>query len=191
MHYRHDTESARPSYPCFSRYNFRKRTLSSQPRFIFFILPSWEIKPEHAVVRVSSPTSLDTTSLAMNAGELGDSAGGRRRTDMVNGWRVFARENTWGSGFNDEGIECDSVGDRSVGGSYLKSVIGQTAKSRKALHMLTHRIHMTNTLNLFTGTGHPLKSSANLRRPRPLLVVHSGKTTTGRFAELRISSRLE
>jgi hypothetical protein len=58
----------------------------------------------------------------MNAGELGDSAGGRRRTDMVNGWRVFARENTWGSGFNDEGIECDSVGDKSVGGSYLKSV---------------------------------------------------------------------
>ena|SRR6267154_4278151 len=112
----------RLSYPCFSRYNFKKRTLSSQPRFIFFILPSWEIKPEHAVVRVSSPTSLDTTSLAMNAGELGDSAAGRRRTDMVNGWRVVARENTWGSGFNDEGMGCDSVGERSVGGSYLKSV---------------------------------------------------------------------
>lgn len=65
-----------PSYPCFSRYNFRKKTLSSQPRFIFFILPSWEIKPEHAAVRVSSPTSLDTTSLAKNDGELGNSAGG-------------------------------------------------------------------------------------------------------------------
>lgn len=41
---------------------------------------------------------------------------------MVNGWRLFARENTWGSGFNDEGMECDSVEDRCVGGSYLKSV---------------------------------------------------------------------
>lgn len=71
---------------------------------------------------MSSPTSPDTNSLAMNAGELGDSAGGRRRTDMVNGWSVFARENTWGSGFNDEAMECDSVGDRDVGGSYLKSV---------------------------------------------------------------------
>ena len=109
----------RPSYPCFSRYKFRKRTLSSHPRFTFFILPSWEIKPEHAVVRVSS---LDTTSLAMNAGELGDSAGGRRRIDMVNGWRVNARENMWGSGFSDEEMESDSVGDKSVGGSYLKSI---------------------------------------------------------------------
>ena len=80
---------------------------------------------------MSSPTSLDTTSLAMNAGELGDSAGGRRRTDMVSGWKVFARENTWGSGFSDEGMERDSVGDRSVGGSYLK--IDQTANSRKTL----------------------------------------------------------
>jgi hypothetical protein len=138
---------------------------------------------------VSSPTWVDTTSLAMNAGELGDSVGGRRRTDIVNGWRVVARENMWDSGFNDEGMECDSVGDRNVGGSYLEIV--QTAKSGKTLHMLTHRMHMTNTLNPFTGTGRPLKSSANLRRPRPLLVVHSGKTTTGRFAELRISSRLE
>lgn len=58
----------------------------------------------------------------MNEGELGDSAGGRRRTDMVNGWRLFANENTWGSGFNDEGMECDGVGDRSVGGSYLETV---------------------------------------------------------------------
>lgn len=118
----HQVRKGLPSYPCFSRYNFMKRTLSSQPRFIFFILPSWEIKPEHAAVRVSSPTSLDTTSLAKNDGELGNSAGGRRRTDMDNGWRVFANENTWGSGFSDEGMECDSVGDRWVGGSYLKTV---------------------------------------------------------------------
>jgi hypothetical protein len=67
-------------------------------------------------------SSLDTTSLAMNPGELGDSAEGRRRTDMINGWKVFARENTWSSGFSEEGMESDSVGDRSVGGSYLKSV---------------------------------------------------------------------
>jgi hypothetical protein len=59
-------------------------------------------------------------------------------------------------------------------------------------HMrFTHRTHMTNTLCPLTGTGRPLKISANLRRPRPLEVVHSGNTTTGRFAELRISSRLE
>jgi hypothetical protein len=58
----------------------------------------------------------------MNEGELGDSAGGRRRIDIDNGWIVFARENTWDSGFSDEGMECDSVGDRSVGGSYLKTV---------------------------------------------------------------------
>jgi hypothetical protein len=76
-------------------------------------------------------------------------------------------------------------------GGWVIPEIGQTVKSRKTLHMLTHRIHMTNTLNPFTGTGQYLKSSANLRRPRPLLVVHSGKTTTGRFAELRISSRLK
>ncbi len=99
-----------------------KGTLSSQLRFIFFILPSCEIKPEHAAERVSSPTSLDTTSLAMNDGEPGDSAGERRRTDMADGWRVLARENTWGSGFSDDGMECDSVGNRSVGGSYLKTV---------------------------------------------------------------------
>ena len=58
----------------------------------------------------------------MNEGELGDSAGGRRRTDMDSGWRVFAKENTCGSGFSGEGMECDSVGDRNVGGSYLKTV---------------------------------------------------------------------
>jgi hypothetical protein len=71
---------------------------------------------------MSSPTSLDKTSLAKNDGELGDSAGGRRRIDMVNGWRVLVNENTWGSGFSDDGMECDSVGDRAVGGSYLKTV---------------------------------------------------------------------
>ena len=71
---------------------------------------------------MSSPTSLDTTSLAKNVGELGDSSGGRRRIDMVSGWTVFARENTWDSGFSFEGMERDSVGDSAVGGSYLKTV---------------------------------------------------------------------
>jgi len=58
----------------------------------------------------------------MNDGELGDSAWGRRRIDMDNGWRVLAKENTWDSGFSDEGMGCDSVGDSRVGGSYLKTV---------------------------------------------------------------------
>jgi hypothetical protein len=38
---------------------------------------------------------------------------------MVDGWRVFAKENTWGSGFSGDGMEYDSVGERDVGGSYL------------------------------------------------------------------------
>ena len=53
----------------------------------------------------------------MNKGEPGDSAGGSRRTDMVKGPKVDARANTWGSGFNVDGMEWDSVGDKTVGGS--------------------------------------------------------------------------
>ena len=78
---------------------------------------------------MSSPTSPDTTSLAMNNGELSDSAWGRRRIEMANGLRLFAKENTWGSGFSRDGMACDNVGDNGVGGSYLKTSL--TIKSEK------------------------------------------------------------
>lgn len=55
---------------------------------------------------------------------------------------------------------------------------------------VTYRTHMMNTLKPETGTLTPLNTSANLSIPRPLLVVHSGKTTTGPFARLRISSNV-
>jgi len=41
----------------------------------------------------------------MNNGELGDSAGGSRRIDMVKGLKVDARAKTWRSGFNVDGME--------------------------------------------------------------------------------------
>lgn len=92
-------------YCCFSRYRLKKETLSSQLKLIFLSLPSWEIKPAQAAESVSPPTSPDTTSLAMNNGELGDSAGGSRRIDMVKGLKVDARAKTWRSGFNVDGME--------------------------------------------------------------------------------------
>ena len=174
-------------YPCFSPYSFRKETLSSQLKLIFFILPSWEIKLSQAAERTSAPTSPDTTSLATNDGELGDSVGGRRRIDIVNGLRAVAKENAWRSGFSVDGMECDNVGDKVVGGSYLHTI---NPRVQKRLPVHTYRIHITNTLYPLTGTTRSSKTSANLSRPRPLLVVHSGKITRGRFAVHRISSRL-
>ena len=53
-----------------------------------------------------------------------------------------------------------------------------------------HLTHMTNILYSVTGTVCPLKTSANRSNARPLLVVHSGNTTTGRSARRRMSSRL-
>ena len=56
----------------------------------------------------------------MNAPELGDSEGGRRRTDTVRGVSVLARVKRCGSGFNTfEGIEWLMDGVKLVGGSYL------------------------------------------------------------------------
>jgi hypothetical protein len=49
---------------------------------------------------------------------------------------------------------------------------------------------MTKSLNFLTGILSPRKSSAKRSIPRPLLVVHSGKTTMGRSALWRISPRL-
>lgn len=54
----------------------------------------------------------------------------------------------------------------------------------------SHLAHMTNTLNFWTGTSIPEKTSAKRRRPLPLLVVHSGKTTTGRSALPRMFSNV-
>lgn len=51
--------------------------------------------------------------------------------------------------------------------------------------------HITNTLKDLAGTATPLKTSAKRNKPRPLLVVHSGNTTTGRLAFRRISSKLQ
>jgi len=56
----------------------------------------------------------------MNTPELGDSEGGRRRTDTVRGVNVLARVKRCGNGFDMfEGIEWLMVGVKLVGGSYL------------------------------------------------------------------------
>lgn len=52
----------------------------------------------------------------------------------------------------------------------------------------TYRTHMMNTVYFITGSLTPPNTSANLSSARPLLVVHSGKTTTGALDVLRISS---
>lgn len=54
----------------------------------------------------------------------------------------------------------------------------------------TYRTHITNTLNALTGTEiEGSNTSANRSRPLPLLVVHSGKTTSGLLdAFLMVSS---
>ena len=52
----------------------------------------------------------------------------------------------------------------------------------------THRTHITNTWNSFTGRLRGGNTFENLRRPRPLLVVHSGNITTGLSALLLMSS---
>jgi len=108
----------------------------------------------------------------MNAPELGDSEGGRRRTDTVRGASVLARVKRCESGFNTfEGIEWLMDGVKPVGGSYL--------------------MHMRKILYPFTGIFLScLKMSVNRSKPRPLLVVHSGNTTTGPCARVLTSSKL-
>lgn len=54
---------------------------------------------------------------------------------------------------------------------------------------MAHLTHMTNTLNAFTGIDDSSNTSAKLNNARPLLVVHSGNTTMGRSASLRILLR--
>jgi len=68
-----------------------------------------------------------------------------------------------------DGMEWLRVGKNAVGGSYLTHMT-------KILYPLTARV-----------VDSCWKTAANLSRPRPLLVVHSGKTTIGRSA-LRLMS---
>ena len=62
----------------------------------------------------------------------------------------------------------------------------------RAMHcgQKTYLTHITNTRNLRTGTVTPANTSAKRSSPRPLLVVHSGKTTSGRSARARSASKL-
>lgn len=55
---------------------------------------------------------------------------------------------------------------------------------------VTHRTHIMKTLYFLVGTGCPTNTSANLSKPLPLLVVHSGNTTMGLFTPRLISSKL-
>jgi hypothetical protein len=55
---------------------------------------------------------------------------------------------------------------------------------------MAYRAHMINTLYCLTGIGVAgSKTSAKRSSPRPLLVVHSGNTTTGLSTFLLISSK--
>lgn len=69
-------------------------------------------------MRWSSNFPSERNSLARKEPELGDSAGERRRIDMVNGNSEVVSEKSWGMGFRvDDGMECDIVGESAVGGS--------------------------------------------------------------------------
>lgn len=74
------------------------------------------------------------------------------------------------------------------GGSYLRARLTMAALFDQMTDR-TYRTHMTKTPYLRTGTTtFSPKTSANLSKARPLLVVHSGNTTTGPLADCLISS---
>jgi len=155
----------------FALYNSMNAALSSQPIPTLFILPICAMSAVHTSESVSGP-SLVRRSLSKKDPEEGDSDGLRRRIEIFSDGRDVASLNMWGSGLRAlEGIECDKEGDSAVGGSYLA--------------------HMMNTLNFLTGTSTPRNTSANLNRPLPLLVVHSGNTINGLSALARMSSKLK
>lgn len=83
-----------------------------------------------------------------------------------------------------DGIGWVSVGTRSVGGSYLQILVSLLSLRLDASTDLTD---MMKTWNFFTGI-FSWNTSAKRSKPLPLLVVHSGKTTTGLEALRRISS---
>lgn len=84
-----------------------------------FILPICAI----SVAQASDTTSWtppEENSLSRNEPELGASEGARRRIDTVNGVKLVVSAKMWGNGFRlVDGIECESVGEKCVGGSYL------------------------------------------------------------------------
>lgn len=107
--------------------------------------------------------------------------------ETVSGASELASRKTCTSGFrNPEAIECDTVGANVVGGSYLQIIKLACAPGTSNEH--THRAHMTKTLYLITGSLTSPNTSANRSSARPLLVVHSGNTTTGLSALLRMPS---
>ena len=110
--------------------------------------------------------------------------------DIVKGKRHVVSVKMCASGLRTEdGSECDNVGLKDVGGSYLK--MSSEAVFVRARTITAYRTHITNTLNLRTGTLIPENTSAKRSIPRPLLLVHSGKTTSGLSAFARIASKLE
>lgn len=128
-------------------------------------------------------------SLSRNDPELGDSVGLSRRIEMFRGASDAASLNMWGNGFRIlEGIECDRDGDSEVGGSYLENDSYQQYCTGSII-LNSYLAHIIKTLNFLTGISTPLNTSANLSSPLPLLVVHSGNTTTGLSAPERISSK--
>lgn len=112
------------------------------------------------------------TSLTINNGEPGDSDGASSRIEIVWIARAVVILKRWGIILTEEeGMGYVRVGVKVVGGSYL--------------------IHIIKTWYLLTGNASPSKMSANRSIPLPLLVVHSGKTTIGLSAFLRISSKVD
>jgi hypothetical protein len=125
----------------------------------------------------------------MKEPELGDSDKAKRRMERVKGAIALARVNRCPKGFKESnGMERLREGTEVVGGSYL--VLVRIVTLSRAVNA-TYLTHMTNTSYPLTGIFFSCsKTSANLSSPRPLLVVHSGNTTTGR-SELRLISSSE
>jgi hypothetical protein len=91
---------------------------------VLFIFPIWAISVAHDSDKTSCPLIFVSISLTMNSWELGDSFRESRRIEMGCGGSTVVSFRMWGIGLRDEeGIECERVGNIFVGGSYLhKSV---------------------------------------------------------------------
>jgi hypothetical protein len=96
------------------------------------------------------------------------------------------------SGFNQDildGTGFAIVGENCVGGSILCS-ISTLFSVDLAIQGNTDLTLMMKTLKPLTGMCTPLKTCANRKRPRPLLVVHSGRITIAPREDERMSSTL-
>ena len=159
-----------------------------------FIRPKPAMSTAHASSSVTLPLpspAAARASLARNAPDDGDSEGTSRRMDMLLlGARAEARAKMCAQG---RGIESVGEGEACVGGSYLRRNRQTIPPFLERWCSATYRTHMTHTPYPRTGTRAPPNTPvANRSTPRPLLVVHSGRTTTARpaaFASLRIASR--